>query len=288
MVVRLVQRRLGNAVRSRVSGSDPDARGREIWGKPGERWFGPEDPIWQIHQDASMFVGGIAALLLQALHPLAMAGVAGHSGYRTDPWGRLRRTADYIAVTTYGTVPDATAVIAHINQVHHRVRGKDTRRRSYRASDPHLLRWVHAAEVWSFLQAYQAYGSSRLSAAEADRYVAQAAVPARLLGVIDPPESAGALEQVLASYRPELEAGPDAVETVRFLVRTPPLPWPARPGYWLLVAGALAVLPDDARALLRLRLPGPTPAAATVLGRTATAAVRWGLTGVESRRLPAE
>ena len=131
-VVRLIQRRLGETLRSRVAGQ----RGLQIWGKPGERWFSPADPIWRVHEDAAMFPGGIAALLLQSLHPLAMAGVAGHSGYRGDPWGRLHRTSNYIAVVTYGTIPDAEALIAKVRSVHERVRGKDERGRPYRASGP--------------------------------------------------------------------------------------------------------------------------------------------------------
>lgn len=282
----LVQRRIGEALRSRVSDPDPDRRGREIWGKVGERWFTPGDPIWRVHQDAAMFPGGIAALLLQSLHPLAMAGVAGHSGYRTDPWGRLRRTADYIAVTTYGTIPDATAVIDHVRGVHDRVRGKDNRGRPYRAGDPHLLGWVHAAEIWAFLHAHQAYGRAPLSDADADGYVAQAAVPAVLLGVREPPQSVAALEATLACYRDELDTGPDAAETVRYLVRTPPVPWMTRPGYGALVGGGVALLPDYARTILGLRLPGPALLVARALGQQMTRLARWGLAVGEPDRDP--
>ena len=110
-VLPFVQRRLGLALRSRVAGDDAPARARQIWGAEGERWFTPEDPVWRVHADASMFPGGLAALLLQSLHPLAMAGVAGHSGYKGDPWGRLQRTSHYLAVTTFGTVADAKQTI---------------------------------------------------------------------------------------------------------------------------------------------------------------------------------
>ena len=113
-----------------------------------------------------MFPGGIAALLLQSLHPSAMAGVAGHSGYKGDPWGRLQRTSHYLAVTTFGTVPDAEEAIAHVRSVHRRVRGKDELGRPYAADDPHLLRWVHVAEIWSFLKAFQAYSGETLNAEE--------------------------------------------------------------------------------------------------------------------------
>ena len=212
--VRPAQRALGEALRSRVAGSDAAERGRDIWGKPGERWFSPEDPVWRVHEDAAMFPGGVAALLLQSLHPLAMAGVAGHSGYKGDPWGRLKRTSDYIAVTTYGTLPDATATIERVRSVHARVRGKDHRGRPYRADDPHLLAWIHAAEIASFLSAHAAFGARPLTAGESDRYVAQAGVPARLLGVVAPPQSVAELDAVLEAYRPELEMTPAATDTI--------------------------------------------------------------------------
>ena len=279
--LRPLQRRLGESLRDRVAGSDADQAGRRIWGKPGERWFAPGDPIWRVHEDASMFPGGIAALLLQSLHPLAMAGVAGHSGYKGDPWGRLRRTSHYIAVTTYGTVEDARAAIERVRSVHYRVRGKDERGRPYRASDPHLLTWIHVAEIAGFLDAYQRYGPRPLTQADADTYVAQTAVSADLLGVPAPPRSVAELAAAVASYRDELELTRAAAETIDFLLRTPPLPWQARPGYTLLAAGGLGALPDWARAMIRPRLPAAGLRAA---GRLGTAAVRWGLAGVESGR----
>ena len=184
----MVQRRLGLALRARVAGEDAPERAQRIWGTTGPRWFTPEDPIWRVHADASMFAGGIASLLLQSLHPLAMAGVAGHSGYKSDPWGRLQRTSHYIATTTYGTIEDAEAAIARVRAIHERVRGRDERGRAYRASDPHLLLWVHVAEIDSFLRAYQAFGARPLGPREMDRYVEQTAVAARLLGVPGAPD----------------------------------------------------------------------------------------------------
>lgn len=280
-----VQRRLGLALRSRVAGEDADERAASIWGKPGERWFAPTDPVWRVHADASMFPGGVAALLLQSLHPLAMAGVAGHSGYKGDPWGRLQRTSHYIAIVTYGTIPDAEATIDHVRAVHDRVRGKDFRGRKYRASDPHLLAWVHAAEIWSFLAAFRAYGEGKLSEADADTYVAQAGVPATRLGVPAPPRSVAELEAVIEGYRAELEPTPAAREAAAFLLYTPPLPVAFRPGYWTLAAGGVALLPDWARRMLALPMPD---AAARLVGRPAgrlgAAAVRWGLSGVDDAR----
>lgn len=279
--VRALQRRLGETLRSRVAGTDAGERGLQIWGKPGERWFSPTDPIWRVHEDAAMFPGGVAALVLQSLHPLAMAGVAGHSGYKGDPWGRLHRTSNYIAVVTYGTIPDAEALIAKVRSVHERVRGKDERGRPYRASDPHLLTWIHIAEIAAFLWTHRAYGPRPLFAEDADTYVAQTCVSARLLGVPDPPRSVAELDAALTSFRPELELTRAAAETIDFLLRTPPLPWAAKPGYWMLAAGGLAVLPAWARDLVGTRVPVGVGRA---LGRVGTNTVRWGLAGIESGR----
>src|SRR6185312_6641916 len=198
------RRSLASSLRSRVAGDDAVARARVIWESPGERWFTPDDVIWRVHADASMFVGGIRALLVQSLHPLAMAGVAAHSGYKGDPWGRLQRTSTFLATTTFGTVEHAEAIIARVRAVHERVRGIAPDGRPYAASDPHLLRWVHITEVDSFLAAYQRFGAEPLDAAERDAYVAQAARVAEALGVDDPPRSEAELRAQLAAYRPEL------------------------------------------------------------------------------------
>ena len=155
---RLVQRQLGVMLRSKVAGDDAPDRAQRIWGAEGERWFTPEDPVWRVHADASMFPAGVTSLLLQMLHPMAMAGVAGHSGYKSDPWGRLQRTSHYLATTTFGTVEHAEEAIAMVRSIHERVRGKDHLGRPYRADDPHLLMWVHAAEIDSFLRGYQTFG----------------------------------------------------------------------------------------------------------------------------------
>ena len=178
---------IGSAIRSKVAGPDATAREQRIWGADGERWHAPSDAIWKVNRDAAMYAGGIRALLLQALHPAAMAGVAGHSGYRSDPWGRLQRTGEFIAMTTYGPIPAAEELVARIRAVHERVRGKTDDGTPYRASDPHLLAWVHAAETQSFLAAYQHFGATRLTAAEADQYVASAAPVGEMLGAVGLP-----------------------------------------------------------------------------------------------------
>ncbi|EWT00388.1 hypothetical protein N865_15825 [Intrasporangium oryzae NRRL B-24470] len=284
-VTRLLQRRLGQVLRTKVAGDDAATRAQRIWGAEGERWFTPADPIWRVHADASMFPGGIASLLLQSLHPLAMAGVAGHSGYKSDPWGRLQRTSHYLATTTFGTIEHATEAIELVRSIHERVRGRDERGRPYRANDPRLLRWVHVAEIDSFLRAYQAFAAEPLSDDEADTYVSQAAVPARLLGVVEPPTDVAGLRAVLDSYRPELESTRAAREAARFLLLSPPLPLIARPGYGTLASGGVSLLPGWALDMLDIPLPGPVSRfVARPLGHAGTAAVRWGMAGLGERR----
>ena len=273
-----LRRSVAIALRDRVAGEDNAAKAEAIWGKPGERWFTETDPVWRVHSDAAMFVAGIRALLLQSLHPLAMAGVAGHSGYKGDPWGRLQRTSTFLATTTFGTIEDAEALIARIRGIHGGVRGKAPDGRPYAATDPHLLKWVHIAEADSFLQAHQRYAVTPLTPAEADSYVAQLCVVANRLGVIDPPTSVAELDAAIASYRPELEGTPAARDAARFLLLHPPLPWAARPGYGALAGAAVALLPPWAREHLALPyLPLAEKAFALPVGGAATSVIRWAL-----------
>ena len=273
-----LRRSIAVALRDRVAGQDNAEKAALIWGKPGERWFTETDPIWRVQADAAMFVAGIRALLLQSLHPLAMAGVAGHSGYKGDPWGRLQRTSTFLATTTFGTIEDAEALIARVRGIHEGVRGKAPDGRPYAASDPHLLKWVHVAEADSFLRTHQRYAVTPLTPAEADRYVAQSCVVATRLGVIDPPTTVAELDAAIASYRPELEGTPAARDAARFLLLHPPLPWSARPGYGALAGAAVALLPLWARQHLALPyLPLAEKAIALPVGGAATSVIRWAL-----------
>ena len=270
--------RLAGALRSRVAGEDAQTKAAAIWLSDGPRWFTPDDPIWRVHADASMFPAGIRALLLQSLHPLAMAGVAGHSGYKGDPWGRLQRTSEFLATTTFGTIDHAERQIARVRRIHERVRGTAPDGRPYAASDPHLLRWVHVTEVDSFLTAYQHYAVEPLSDADADRYVQQATLVASRLGVVDAPTTVGELRDAIEGYRPELAGTPAAREAARFLLVHPPLPLAARAGYSALAAGAVAMLPRWARTPLRLPyLPATERVLGRPLGGAATSVVRWAM-----------
>jgi uncharacterized protein (DUF2236 family) len=225
-----------------------------------------------------MFVGGLRALLLQSLHPLAMAGVADHSDYRGDPWGRLQRTSTFLAVTTFGPAADAARAIDKVRGIHRRVHGTAADGRPYEASDPHLLEWVHIAEVDSFLLAHQLYGANPLDQRGRDDYVADTARVAAALGVVDPPLTERQLKQRIADFRPELASTPAAREAAKFLLLTPPLPLLAKPPYAVLAATSVAMLPAWARLPLRLPyLPPLETTAVRVAGRTLVSGIRWAL-----------
>jgi uncharacterized protein (DUF2236 family) len=268
--------RVARAVRERISG-DFEAQHAEIW-RDGERWFTEQDAIWRVHGDTSVFIAAIRALLLQSLHPVAMQAVAEHAGFEADFWGRFQRTTRYIALTTYGTVRDAERAIAAVRAVHRRVTGTTPDGRPYSADDPHLLMWVHVAEVDSFLSAYRAFGAEKLTTAEADEYVRQAGSIAARLGVIEPPLSVMELTDVMESYRPELSGSGQARRASNLLLVQPPFAGLARAGYHMLAAGAVSTLPAWARVELRLpTLPVTERVVMRPLARSAMRALRWAL-----------
>ncbi|KJY27405.1 hypothetical protein VR44_27655 [Streptomyces katrae] len=270
--------RLGDALFRHVAGPSGAENRARIHDTPGPRWFAPEEPICRVHGDASMFVGGLSALLLQSLHPRAMAAVEAHSGYRGDPWGRLQRTSTFLAFTTYGTAEDAQRAVDGVRAVHARIRGRSPDGEPYRADDPHLLEWVHVAEVDSFLRAHQRYGARRLDAAECDAYVASAARVGRALGVPRPPRTARELAERIEAFRPELRGTREARAAARFILLRPPLPWPARPPYAMLAAAAVALLPPWARHPLGLPLlPRTERWCAAPAGAAVTSTIRWAM-----------
>ncbi len=269
---------IAEQIRSRVVGADPGGRAAQIFDTPGPRWLPDDSPALLVHADASMFVGGLRALLLQSLHPLAMAGVAQHSDYRADPWGRLQRTADFLAATTFGPVEMAEQAVAIVKRVHERVVGVAADGRPYAANDPHLLHWVHLAETDSFLVAYQKYGRRRLTPTEADAYVRDTSVVARALGVVQPPLTVRMLRSQLRDFRPELGGTTEARDAARFLLLEPPLPLPARPAYLALAAAAVGLLPAWTRWPLRLPfLPVSEQLLVRPAGTAITQVIRWSM-----------
>ncbi|MEZ5097081.1 MAG: oxygenase MpaB family protein [Nocardioides sp.] len=273
-----LQERLGASIFRLVAGPDGEAERRRIHGTPGPRWFPRDSAIARVHGDTSMFVGGLRALMVQTLHPAAMTAVDQHSGFRGDLFGRLARTSTFLATTTFAAEPDAERAVAVVRAVHESVRGTLADGTPYAASDPRLLAWVHVAEVESFLLAHQVFGRRPLDETGCDAYVAEAAVVARKLGVLDPPTSLAALHAELAAFRPELGAIPAARSALAHLRHEAPLAAPARPAYAALWSAAVSLVPRWARA--ELGLPDRPLLDRTVhraLGRSATAAIRWAM-----------
>lgn len=269
---------LAEQIRSRVIGDQADAKTEAIMAAPGPRWFAPDSPVRLVHADASMFVGGLRALLLQSLHPLAMAGVAQHSDFRHDPWGRLQRTAEFVAATSFGPIPVAEQAVAVVHRVHERVVGTASDGRPYAANDPHLLRWVHIAEIDSFLLAHRLYGAKPLDQSGRDAYVSDTARVASALGVVDPPQTEAELRERIEAFRPELRSTEAARDAARFLLITPPLPLLARGPYGVIAATSVSMLPSWAR--LPLRLPYFPPVEATAIraaGRVLVGGIRWAM-----------
>ena len=270
-----VRTRVGESIRLLVAGSrNPPTRAPSTEGG----LFGPDSVAWRVHSDPAMFVGGLRALLLQTLHPLAMAGVADHSDYRSDPWGRLRRTSQFIGITTFGSEDEATAIIERVRRIHEQVVGTAPDGRHYQATDPHLLAWVHATEVDSFLAAYQRYGrGNHLDPAAADRYVAEMAVVAGLLGAEEVPTSTAELARFVHRIRPELVVGRQAREAVGFLL-APPVAVAARPAYAVISAAAIGLLPPWARRKLWLPVaPMSDPLLVRPAARALLASLDWAL-----------
>ena len=224
--------------------------------------FGPDSVAWRIHADPVMLVGGLRALLVQALEPRAMAAVDQHSAFREDPWGRLERTTQFVLATTYGDTIDAEAAAVHVREVHRPIHGVDeVTGQRYSANDPDLLLWIHAVEVESFLLAYRTY-AGRISAADSDRYVHEMARVAELVGLPSgrAPRTEGELRDHLRSVR-GLRATPAAFEGLR-VVLFPPMDLRYRPLWAIPTTAAIAILPRYARRLYRI--PWFPPAAIPV------------------------
>jgi uncharacterized protein (DUF2236 family) len=278
-----IRGRIGAAIIERIAGPRDAPRRRPAEPSQGERWFAEGRPIRQVHGDSAMFIGAIRALLLQSLHPLAMAAVAEHSDYRDDPWGRLQRTGHFIGATTFGRTGDARHAIARVRAIHERVTGTAPDGRPYAASDPHLLTWVHIAETDSFLRAHTCFGTHPLDKTERDGYVTDMARIAAELGVPDPPRTEADLADRIRAYRPELAATAEAREAARFLLLRPPLPVIARAPYGVLAAAAVSLLPGWARRPLYLpRLPVTETVLVRPAGYAMVHAIRWAVTAPRS------
>lgn len=262
---------IATAFRRMVSG-DPD--GQPDWVRDLENgadtgYFGPGSAPWAVHGSLPTLVGGVRALLVQALHPAALAGVQEHSRYEEDALGRLAGTTQWLTVVTFGDQAQADRECARVRGLHRRVKGDyndDGQMRPYSAMDPDLLRWVHVAFTDSFLATHRVWGGP-IPGGE-DAYVREWALAGELVGVTDPPRSVAELEQQLADFEPVLRRSEASERTVRF-IRQAPLPLPARPPYGVLLAGATSTLPAHYRHLLGLPsvpLTVTKPAVGALLG----------------------
>lgn len=247
---------IANQVRQMTGGKGPPMAFLEPKGDPG--LFGPQSMVWQVHAHfVPMLVGGLSSLLLQALHPLALAGVWDHSSFRQDLKARLGRTAFYIASTSYGGREMAMQSIHRVRHIHLAVIGTLPDGTPYRADDPVLLKWVHLGEALSFLGAYQQFGAVPLASGQDDQYIQEMALLGELLGAEALPHHVSEANWMLQSYRSELVYD-ERTRSVVDLIENFPCRAIDAPVLKLIIAAAFHLLPEWALLML-----GKTPASAT-------------------------
>jgi uncharacterized protein (DUF2236 family) len=253
--VHWMRERVALTIRDTMTGDDtPTTRDPRLATVDEPGLFSPDSITWRIHQDSSMLVGGLRALFLQTMHPLAMAGVDDHSNFREDAMGRLARTGTYVGLTTYGTRAEAVHAIAEVRRVHQRVVGTAPDGRAYSANDPHLLTWVHHTLVDSFLRSYQRYSGRALRRTEADQYVHEMAVMCDLWRAEPAARSVDDLRDYFADIRPELHATAAARRTAWWLA-VAPVPLRMRAPYAVIAPAAAGLLPGFVRRDLRIPMP---------------------------------
>jgi uncharacterized protein (DUF2236 family) len=219
----------------------------------GEPALAPAGGVaWRVFGNAlSMFVGGVAAVVLELAEPRVRSGVWDHTTFRTEPLHRLQRTGHAAMLTVYGARSRTLAMIAHVNRLHARIAGATPHGEAYRASDPELLAWVQATASFGFLEAYRACVHP-LAQDDVDRFYAEGREAARLYGVAAPPASEAEVDALFAAMRPRLERSQTVFEFLAIVRRMPALPWPLRPLQALLVKAAVQCLPPWARERLGL------------------------------------
>jgi uncharacterized protein (DUF2236 family) len=240
--------------------------------------FGPGSATWAVHGDfTAMMIGGVSSLLMQMLHPGAMAGVWDHSDFRRDMTGRLKRTAQFVSVTTFGSTAAAERAIGQVRRIHAHVRGALADGTPYVADDPALLTWVHAAMVDGFLRAHLRYRDPAMPAARQDEYLSEMAKLARRMGAADVPESRVALNRYMTAIQPTLRADDRTREVVGRMLRQPSPSLLNAPANRLMLHAGVDLLPDWA-----IRMHGLTRPAAERAGVRAGAMgvgglLRWAL-----------
>lgn len=241
---------------------------------PGEPAVVPPDSVsWRVFRNpVTMYVGGIAAVLLELGEPRVRHGVWDHSSFKRDPGRRMRRTGTAAMITVYGARSRFEALATRVNRMHAAIEGKTPGGESYRADDPALLLWVEATASWAFVEAYTRYAAP-LSPADRDRYCREAKPGAALYGVADPPASEAAMQALMAKMAPRLEPSPILDELLGILRTAPILPLPLRPLQRLGARGAVDLLPAEMRRRLGLKAR-LRPFERRLLGRVARLAER--------------
>ena len=229
-------------IREMVGGSGPPVA---FLAPKGDRGlFGPESIAWKVHADfISMMIGGISSLILQALHPQALAGVWDHSSFREDLKGRLGRTAFFIAATTYGPTDMADNIIQKVNQIHTKITGVDEFGKPYSATDPHLLAWVHLTETRSFMSSFEVYRKEKLSPKEKDQYFLEMKSLGERMGATGIPNTYAETESAIKAYIPELYFG-DRAKSIIDLLDHFPSNLAAKPFIKLISRAGFLNLPD--------------------------------------------
>ena len=271
---------LAAPIRRRIAGevvavfNDAGCGDRPVRRSP-DALFAPTSEIWKVHGDVgSMMIGGVSGLLLQMLHPAVLAGVWDHSNFRSDMHGRLRRTARFIALTTYGALSEAEAAIERVRAIHSNVSGLLPDGRPYVASDPALLAWVHVTEAVSFLSAWIRYCEPSMPLSRQDRYFEEFAQIARYLGADPVPTSRSQADMLLREMRDQLEVDVRTKEVASLVLSRSAVHGIAAPIYDVIMRAGVDLLPEWARRMHGLSIgPGKLAVRAGAFGLAQT--VRW-------------
>ena len=274
------------AIRQRITDIYNDAeRGERPALRRADALFAPDSVAWRVNGDiVTMMIGGVSGLLLQMLHPAVLAGVWDHSDFRSDMHGRLRRTAKFIAVTTYDHAEAGRAAIDKVNRIHRKLGGTLPDGTAYRVSDPELLAWVHVTETISFLDAWIRYAEPAMSRADQDAYFAETARIGEALHADPVPRTRAEAEALIQSFRPRLRADARTHEVAAMVMRqtigSPAVDLAAG----VIMQAGMDLLPDWARALHDQ--PGGLPRPLTrALARTVARTLQWAYAGSPNREV---
>jgi len=278
---------LRGAIRQRITEVFNDAdKGERPVLRRADALFAPDSVAWKVNGDVvTMMIGGVSGLLLQMLHPAVLAGVWDHSDFRADMHGRLRRTAKFIAVTTYDHSENGRALLGKVNRIHAKLRGTLPDGTPYRVSDPSLLAWVHVTETISFLDAWIRYADPGMPIVEQDAYFAETARIGAALNADPLPRTRAEAEALIQSYRPQLRADARTHEVAALVLRQTVGSPAVDSAAGVIMQAGMDLLPDWARAM-HARHPGGLPRPLMRAGAASTARlIRWAFEGSVNRRV---